>query len=261
MHIAIIGCGNMGSGIAKILHSMHHLTLYSRYPASAQILASQIQAVACQELALAIEEADWIILAVKPQNLKEFAPQLAPLLKSHQVLISLLAGTSYATLKQYFPHSLLVRMMPNLALIYKQGVIGLVENPDLTDKLKLQLQSVFELLGTLYWLPEFKIDALTALTGSGPAFIFALVEAIIEAGIYMGFQASDAKLLTIGMLKGTLALLEHSSQHPAELKWQIASPAGTTIEGLKTLEDYAMRSGMIHTFLAAYRRAQEISLS
>lgn len=261
MHIAIIGCGNMGTGIAKSLHTYHQLTLYDHYPATAQALARQVPAIACQELLSAVEEADLIILAVKPQNLTDVAEQLAPLLKPHQILVSLLAGISYSSLKQVFPHSIIVRMMPNLALIHGKGVIGLVENPLLSEKQKLLLQALFEPLGTVYWLPESKVDALTALTGSGPAFIFVLVEAIIEAGIYMGFKASDAKSLTLQMLKGSLALLEESDKHPGELKWQITSPGGTTIEGLKTLEDYAVRSGIIHTFLASYNRTKNMSPS
>ncbi len=259
MHIAIIGCGNMGAGIAKSLHTYHQLTLYDRYPAAAQSLARQIPATVCQELVSAVEEADLIVLAVKPQNLSDISDQLAPLLKPHQILVSILAGTTYASLKQVFPHSIVVRMMPNLALIHGKGVIGLVENPILSEKQKLLLQALFEPLGAVYWLPESKIDALTALTGSGPAFVFVLVEAMIEAGIYMGFQASDAKLLTLQMLKGSIALLEESDKHPGELKWQITSPGGTTIEGLKTLEDYAIRSGILHTFLASFNRTKNLS--
>ncbi|SPJ31780.1 unnamed protein product [Candidatus Protochlamydia amoebophila UWE25] len=259
MHITIIGCGNMGSGIAKRLSMNHQISLYDHYPATAESLTKQIQATAYADLFSAIEEADLILVAVKPQNLDDLTERLAPLLKPHQTIVSILAGINYKTLKHRFSQSIVVRMMPNLALIHGKGVIGLVENDQLTDKLKMQLKALFDPLGSVYWLPESKIDALTALTGSGPAFIFALVESMIEAGIYMGFQMTDAKSLIFQMLKGSLALLETTDKHPADLKWQITSPAGMTIEGLKTFEDYGVRSGIIHTFLASFNKIKQVS--
>jgi pyrroline-5-carboxylate reductase len=108
---------------------------------------------------------------------------------------------------------------------------------------------------------EDKINALTALTGSGPAFFFAMVEAMVDAGIAMGFTAHTAQDLIYQMLQGSLTLLEKTSKHPGELKWQIVSPQGTTIAGLKTLEELAIRGGVMNTFLSAYDRANKLSLS
>jgi pyrroline-5-carboxylate reductase len=98
------------------------------------------------------------------------------------------------------------------------------------------------------------------LTGSGPAFFFVMIEAMIDAGIAMGFSAIDARDLIHQMLQGSLTLLEKTSKHPGELKWQITSPQGTTIAGLKKLEESALRGGIMNTFLAAYDRANQLSL-
>ena len=97
------------------------------------------------------------------------------------------------------------------------------------------------------------------MTSSGPAFILTLIEAMIEAGVAMGFQVKDAEDLILQMMHGCLTMVQKTGEHPAKLKWQIASPNGTTIAGLRVLEKENLRSGLIETFLAAYQRAQEIS--
>ncbi len=151
-------------------------------------------------------------------------------------------------------------MMPNLPLIYGEGVIGLCSDEKMIKEDRDILAKLFESLGKIYWLPESKINGLTALTGSGPAFFFSMVESMIDAGIAMGFAAKDAQSLVYQMLKGSLTLLERSEKHPGELKWQIASPQGTTIAGLKRLEELAVRGGIMNTFLAAYDRANILTL-
>lgn len=151
--------------------------------------------------------------------------------------------------------------MPNLAMCYGAGVIGIVDSPNLPLSLKDELEKLLAPLGWIYWLKESKIDALTSLTGSGPAFMLTLIEAMTEAGIAMGIQASDAQELILRMLQGCLTMMQKTGKHPGELKWQIASPNGTTMAGLRVLEREHVRSGLIETFLAAYQRAQEIAKS
>ncbi len=196
-----------------------------------------------------------MIFAVKPQNLEEVAALVKEDLRKDQVVVSLLAGVSLEILQKCFATANIVRMMPNLAVIYGEGVIGLTSTQGIDER----LTKTFEPLGKVYWLAEEKMNALTALTGSGPAFFYVMIEAMIEAGIAMGFPAKDAQELIHQMLQGSLTLLEKSAKHPGELRWQIASPQGTTIAGLKKLEECALRGGIINTFLAAYERSCELS--
>jgi pyrroline-5-carboxylate reductase len=261
LRIAIIGCGNMGTGLAEQLAPSHKIYLHDRDWNWTQELAQKIKGEACKDSLEAVEKAQLILLAFKPQGLKEIASLFGHRLKPDQIVISLLAGTPLSALKHYMPTPLIVRMMPNLAICCGKGVIGLVDSPELTVELKEELYTLLSPLGLIYWLNESQIDSLTSLTGSGPAFIFALIEAMIEAGIAMGFQVKDAQKLIIQMLQGSLALLEHTNQHPAELKWQIASPNGTTIAGLRALEKGNVRSGMIEAFLAAHHKAEELAKS
>jgi pyrroline-5-carboxylate reductase len=150
-------------------------------------------------------------------------------------------------------------MMPNLAIIYGEGVIGLSSDDSFPKSDKDKLSNAIESLGKLVWIPESKMDALTALAGSGPAFFLTMFEAMVESGIAMGFTAKETQSLIHQMVIGSLTLLEKTGKHPAELKWQITSPAGTTIAGLKKLEEQALRSAIINTFLATYERAQQFS--
>lgn len=259
MKIAIIGCGNMGSSFAEYLSASHQVFLYDRHHDRAQKLAQKVKGKTFQNLTQALENAQIVLLAIKPQNLKEAAAQLEGQLKPEQIVISMLSGTPLAILKNYLPGPILIRMMPNLAIRYGMGVIGLVDSTDLSNELKNQLEGLFKPLGLVYWLKENQIDALTSLTGSGPAFFLSLIEAVIEAGIAMGFQAKDAQDLVLQMLQGTIGLLQKAGDHPAALKWQITSPNGTTIAGLRVLEREHIRSGLMETFLAAYQRSQELA--
>lgn len=260
MKIAIIGCGNMGSCFAEKLGAFHHLFLHDRDSKWTEELAEQVGSIACPSLSDAVREAEIIILAVKPQSFDALAPLLAPLVKSGQIVISLLAGTLLSTLKEKLPNSTIARIMPNLAIKYGEGVVGIVDSPELSEQIRKTIHELLHPLGFLFWLQESLIDALTALAGSGPAFILAIIEAMTEAGVVMGLRADDAEKLTLQMIQGCVAMVQRGKNHPAELRRQIASPQGTTIAGLRMLEKKNVRSGLIETVLASYQRAQELAL-
>lgn len=260
MKISIIGCGNMGSSMAKQLARSHHISVYDRYPEKITLHKEHPQIKICRDPQEAVSGAEIIILAIKPHDLKQAADQLRAHLEPHQIIISVLAGISQAHLKETWKtKNSIVRIMPNLAVEYGQGVIACAENPEISVDAKENLTKLFSPLGLVLWLVEDKMNALTALAGSGPAFILIFIEAMIDAGIALGFNSSDAKDIVLQTLLGTLSLIEHTGKHPGELRWQISSPAGTTIAGNIALENAGVRSGIIHTFLAAYARAKELS--
>ena len=258
MKIAIIGCGTMGNGLAQRLSSRHSLFFYDRHYEKTAHLQEEGYGKACRELQEAIQQSDIVILAIKPQSLNDSAGHIRRAL-SDQMVISLLAGTSLARLKDLFPSERIIRMMPNLALVCGEGLIGLAADDEPTTNEKELLLNLCEPLGKIYWLAEEKINAFTALASSGPAFVCVIIESIVDAGIGLGFNAKDAQELVYQMLKGSLCLLKESKKHPGELKWQIASPGGTTIAGLKKLEELAVRGGIMSPFFAAYERANELS--
>jgi pyrroline-5-carboxylate reductase len=256
MKIAVIGCGHMGSSMAKKLSQSHAVAVYDKHPEKIVFSQDFSQIKICRDPQEATAHADLILLFVKPRDLENAAVQLRPHLHSHQILLSGLAGTSIAHLKQVFGEkNLILRMMPNLAVEYGQGVVGFVESPNIDRDLKERISIAFADLGLILWLPEDKIDALTALAGSGPAFILIFIEAMIDAGIALGLTSRDARQIALQTIAGTHALMEHTGKHPGELRWQVSSPAGMTIAGTLALEEANVRAGIIKTFLAAYNKA------
>ncbi|MGE5196621.1 MAG: pyrroline-5-carboxylate reductase, partial [Anaerolineae bacterium] len=201
---------------------------------------------------------EMIILAVKPKDLKNVSETCAALFSKDQLLVSVLAGTSLSQLREHFTIPKLLRIMPNLAITQKEGIIGLVENEYFSKEWKEKIQVLFQGLGMLYWLAENKIDALSALTASGPAFILLFIESMIEGGISLGFTSKESRELVLKTIEGTLALIGEGSQHPGEIKWQITSPGGMTIAGLKEMEQMAVRSAVMKALLAAYAKAQHM---
>lgn len=256
MKFTIIGCGNMGSALAQRLSYEHSVSLYDHHPEKAKTLEKDGFGKAYTQLNDAVQQADAVILAIKPQSLKEAAPSIRSSLSSGNLVISLLSGTSIETLKCLFPHNRIVRMMPNLPLIYGQGAIGLTAESSFDEQDRLN--SAFTSLGSVFWVSEKKLEAFTALAGSGPAFIFVIAEAIVDSGIAMGLTAKESQDMTYQMLLGSAYTLKESNETPSALKWRVTSPQGTTIAGIRQLEEGGLRGKVMETFLATYKRTLDL---
>jgi pyrroline-5-carboxylate reductase len=254
MKIAVIGCGVMGSAFAKHFAREHSLLLCDVDRKRAALLSKEVGGEISERFHEAVQEAEVVLLAVKPKDLADVAKSTASSLSNRHLLISVLAGTPLSMLKKYYPEATILRIMPNLALTCAQGVIGLV-GENLSQEMKSKGEYLLQGLGLLAWLSEDKIEALAALAASGPAFVFVLIEAMIESGICMGFTAKEAREFVIKMMEGAIALLRESGKHPAELKLEVASPAGMTIAGLREMETMRVRAGILNTFLAAYEKS------
>lgn len=253
--IRIIGAGKMGCALAMQLKK-HSLSFYDRHPELAKAAAKACHGTAVDSPFHGVNKKTIVILAIKPQDFKAFSHEAKAMPPCH-CIVSILSGIEVATLQAAFPSTLILRMMPNMAVRTGKGVIVLA----LTDQiapLKNEMTQLFSPLGLVQWMPESLFHAATSLIGSGPGFFFAMVEAMIEAGVAMGFSSQEAYPLVKQMIEGSLSLLEESKNHPAELKWQITSPGGTTIQGLRTFEEKGVHSGILETFLAAYQRSKEL---
>jgi pyrroline-5-carboxylate reductase len=259
MKITIIGCGNMGSAFAQRLSPHHTIYLHDRNPEKCETLECEGHGRYCNQIHQAIELADIVILAIKPQSLKELQVTISYTPKHHQLVISLLAGTPLAKIKKIFPYQRVVRMMPNLAIVCGEGQIALTVDEPLTEKENRHIVKICEHLGKIYRIDESKFDAFTALAGSGPAFVYSMMEAMVEAGIKMDLDSADALSIVQQMMKGSLLLLEKSRKKIGDLQKQIVSPAGTTLAGLKKFEELKVGPGIVTTFIAAYERAKELS--
>ncbi len=238
MKIVVIGPGSMGSAFAEHFAKAHDVVLCKRHDKKAD----------------AIKGREIVLLAVKPKELGTISKEIGASLTKEQILISMLAGVTLDTLRTHFPHVTLLRIMPNLALVCNEAVIGIVEDHSLSPQQKEKINTLFKGLGLLPWVPESKINAISALAGSGPAFIYLIIEAMIEAGIYMGLTADEAKEFTLQMIKGSVELLKFSGKTPAEVTYRIASPGGTTIYGIKKMEEEGVRGGIINGLVETYKR-------
>lgn len=260
MNIAILGVGTIGGALARRLSiGENTLTLYDRHPEKLAPLAEEVGATVSPSASDAISSADLVIVSIKPQGMAAAAEEWSGLFNSSQQVISVLAGTTIATLEQMLGTPHIVRMMPNLGMCWGKGVIGLAENQGLTQDAKQQLESLFYCLGVVEWFGEDKLDALTALTGSGPAFHLVSIGAAIDAAIAMGFSPEQARRLVLATLASTVAMLEGTGQSPEVLCAQVASPGGTTEAGLDQLEKRAVHGGIVKAYLAACRRAEELA--
>ncbi len=256
MGIRVIGCGAMGSAIAQTLaENGQEISLYDKHSDRAIGLARAISAHVCHSPLEGTSREDFLLIAVKPQDLESIAKDLEGF--EGKLIISILTGVTIEQLKAVFPDNTVLRMMPNLAVRYGDGIVALAEDSDLLY-LKDEIEKTFAPLGLVRWFPEKHLNAVTALSGSGPAFVFAIVEAMVDAAIAMGFSADEGYELVKHMLGGSLTTLYESNELPAELRWRVASPAGTTIAGLHAFEANGIRGGIMDTFLAAFERAQEL---
>lgn len=258
MRIAILGCGVMGSSFATQLSKKHEIFLFDRNKEKTEKLAGEIGARGSDSLSQAILRSELVLLAVKPKDIEQLASQVSPFLTEEHLLVSILAGASLKKLRTFFPKGSLFRMMPNLPLLCNEGILAIAQEKMAPKGLQEEISSLFHDLGKVLWVQEEEMDAITSLAGSGPAFFYICMEAMIASGIEMGLSAQASKELVEQMISGSLKLLHYSDTSPLQLVSQIASPGGTTVAGLTELENASVRQGIMKAFLAAFRRSQEL---
>lgn len=254
--IVIIGCGTMGKAFAEIWSRTHHVHVYDKHPHSVETLRKSAPVHPINDLS-EIKDADYLLLAVKPQDAAIAAHSFAKYLNPKTFVLSILAGTSVAALKGYLSKSPILRMMPTITVREGEGIIALVETEE-TLHAKERLDSLLSPLGTLCWMPEQKVDPFNALIASGPAYLLLIIEAWIEAGIALGFPVKETLHLLPPFFRGTMTWLEQSEKAPTELKWSVAAPKGNTIVGLCEMEKAGVRSGIIQGLLAGYERVLQL---
>jgi len=255
MKICVIGCGAMGGSMAKQLTKHHQVSLYDHHLHKAVALAQNIGATSFGEVEPAIQGCDMIIVAVKPVHLGEAAKQFVEHITKDQIIFSVVGSTPISVLEKHFGQVRIIRAMPNIACAFGKGVIGCVDAESVSSKTKAQVEEALSTLGWIHWVPESKIEALTALAGSGPAFAFVILESMIDAGIEMGLTSKLAKSLACEMWEGAIALIQQSGKSPCELKVDVASPGGVTVVGLHQMEQDAIRIGIMNTLFATYKKS------
>lgn len=253
MKIAIIGCGVMGSAFARhFAKKGHELVLCDHLVAKGEALAKELKAKFQAAPNEAVKGTEVVLLAIKPKDLGKIKEGL-----DGKIVISILAGTALEKLKEKFPKATIVRAMPNLAITCGEAVTALVG--DVSSEVRAQVDELLAGTGLIFWTQEEKIDPISALAGSGPAFVLAMIEAMIESGIEMGLPAAESQALVLQTILGAVALLKANPGHPGAIRWQISAPGGTTIAGQAAFEESGVRSGIRKTILATYHRNKELA--
>jgi pyrroline-5-carboxylate reductase len=208
------------------------------------------------------EAAGWaetVLLAVKPQTLDAVVREIAPAM-SGRLLVSIAAGVTIDRIAALLPPSTrIVRVMPNAPALVCAGVSAVAYGPGVTKPDRSIVQIIFEAVGRVVEIDERLMDAVTGLSGSGPAYVCVALEALADGGVKMGLPRAVAQLLAVQTALGAAQMLLDTGEHPARLRDRVASPGGTTIAGLHVLERGGLRACLIAAVEAATRRAKELS--
>jgi pyrroline-5-carboxylate reductase len=267
MRIAFIGGGTMGEVMVKCLLTQgvaapSDIVVSDVSPSRRELLSQEYGISTLADNAKAIEGADLIILAVKPQNLPQAMEEMlnAGSLSPTALVLSIVAGASLDSLCQSLAHPSVVRAMPNMPAQIGQGMTIWMATAEVSPKQREMAQAILGALGKEIYVDDEKyLDMATALSGSGPAYVFLFIEAFIDAGVHIGLPRDVAQKLVLQTVLGSTHAVQETGKHPAELRNMVTSPGGTTTEALLRLEKGGLRSLMLETITAAYDKAKHLS--
>jgi len=262
--IGVIGTGNMGEALISGL-------LHSRSSTPENIICSDIRkdklkivkesygVLTSGNNLNVVSASEIVVYAVKPQIMASVLRETAASLDMSKLIISIAAGVPLSAIESCLNKDLrLVRVMPNIAASVKEGAAAIAPGKHaLKDDLKVA-KAIFDSVGKSVIIEEELMDAITGLSGSGPAYLFLIVDALADAGVKMGLSREDALLLSTQTVLGAAKLLMETNEHPGKLKDRVTSPGGTAIAGLHTLEEGGLRTTLINAVEAATRRSKEL---
>ena len=262
--IAFLGAGNMAEALVKGL-------LRAKVAEPGEILCTDRRAERGPELKErygvrfttsnreATERADLVILSVKPQVMNKLLDEIAPALNDKKLVISIAAGVPIAAIERKVGHGVrIVRTMPNTPALVGAGATALSAGEHATEADLAQAKALFDAIGKSVIVDEPLLDAVTGLSGSGPAYIFLVIEALSDAGVKVGLARTTAQDLAAQTVLGSAKLLIETGEHPGRLKDQVTSPGGTAIAGLHTLEAGGLRTTLMDAVEAATTRSIEL---
>jgi len=260
--LAFIGSGTMAEAVINGI-------LGQGLTEAAQIIASDIRAERGEELhqrygventtdnVYAVRNGDIVVLSVKPQALGKVLPELGGLLQQGQLVISIVAGARIKTISRRLRHDAIVRVMPNTPAQIGAGMSVWTATPAVSMEQKAQAQAILQALGEEIFVDDERyLDMATAVSGTGPAYIFLIMEALTDAAVHLGFSRQVAETLVAQTVLGSVLFAKQSGKHLAELRNMVTSPAGTTAEALYQLEKGGLRTALSKAVWAAYQKSR-----
>jgi pyrroline-5-carboxylate reductase len=263
MSTAIIGAGVMGetllSGLVRAGRRVDQLMVGEKRAERARELEERY-GVAVVSNREAAAKADTVALVVKPQDMGDVLDEIAPDLRAGQLLVSLAAGITTSFIESRVPDGVaVVRVMPNTPALVDEGMAAISPGSHCDESHLTEAESLMASTGKVLRIPEKQMDAVTAISGSGPAYIFFVVESMIEAGVHLGLPRATATDLVVQTLVGSAAMLRETGTHPVVLREQVTSPGGTTASALRELEVHRVRAAFLAAMEAARNRSRELA--
>jgi pyrroline-5-carboxylate reductase len=260
---AIIGAGVMGeallSGLVRAGRRVDDLLVGEKRPDRARELEERY-GVTVVSNAEATRKADTLALVVKPQDMNDVLEEIAPELRRGQLVVSIAAGITTSYIESRVPEGVaVVRVMPNTPALVDEGMTAIAPGSHCDDNHLAEAESLMGSTGRVLRVPERQMDAVTAISGSGPAYIFFVVESMIEAGVHLGLPRATATDLVVQTLIGSAKMLRETGTHPVVLREQVTSPGGTTAAALRELETHKVRAAFLAAMEAARDRSRALA--
>jgi pyrroline-5-carboxylate reductase len=263
MTIAVLGAGVMGesllSGLLRAGRQPADLLLTERRPDRAQELTERYGVDVVSNVDAA-RKADTLVLVVKPQDMNDLLDEIATTVRPGQLVVSLAAGITSGSIEARLPDGVpVVRVMPNTPALVDEGMAAISRGTHCDEEHLGAAEALLTATGRVIRVPEKQQDAVTAISGSGPAYIFFVVEAMIEAGVHLGLPRSTASELVVQTVVGSAKLLRETGEHPTVLRERVTSPGGTTAAAVRELEDHKVRAAFLTAMEAARDRSRALA--
>jgi len=262
--IGFIGTGNMGEAlIAGLLKAKfttpEQIMAFDADGARLRFIQKKYGVKKATDNHHLASQCDPLLLCVKPQSMKEVIEEMADSLDSSKLFISIAAGVPLYAIETYARKQLrLIRVMPNINVLVQEGASAIAPGNLATDDDVKLAKAVFDCVGRSILIHEPLMDTVTGLSGSGPAYVFLIIEALTDAGVHLGMTRAQAFALVTQTVMGSVKLLSHTGDHPALLREKVTSPGGTTAAGLYKLEEGGLRKILIDAVIAATQRSKEL---
>ncbi|HVC86271.1 MAG TPA: pyrroline-5-carboxylate reductase [Gaiellaceae bacterium] len=263
--VAILGAGRLGESLLRGLLSSGwrepgELAVTARRPERVGELHERYGVPAGTTNAEAVAGAGLVVLAVKPQDISAVLAEIAGLVTSDQVILSVAAGVTTAFIERHLsPEARVIRAMPNAPALVHEGIAGIAAGSSASEADLALAEEALGHLGAVVRVSERDLDAVTALSGSGPAYFALLAEAMIEAGLLLGLSREVSTQLVVQTMFGSALLLRDEHMHPVELREAVTSPGGTTTRAIRELERSGVRAAFLNAISAATERSRELA--
>jgi pyrroline-5-carboxylate reductase len=262
LRVGCIGLGNMGSALIRALSGRGSTEIFGYDPDEAKVKTFvQLSNFSVRASSIEVfQTAEYVFVAVKPQVMEQVLTEISPVLTPGTCLISIAAGLDMKQLREWTgARCAVVRVMPNTPALVRAGVSGVCfDDPQLTKTQQAVVTELLELLGQVHVLPEKDFHAFTALVGSGPAYVYYFMDALVQSGVSLGLSRAQAETMVAGLLAGSVRLALETKMELSALQAMVTSPAGTTIAALNHMDRNSVRGVLIDAVGQAEKRSRAL---